>query len=133
MKKIPVLISLVLGLGLLPACAVMPSVEPAVSESVTAAANLPAAAAKAQTVINEVNVALTAAYRQLPVSVRNGVLTPSEGLNLVDELDRISLHIDEAQSLVDLGSYTDAESKANAAKVAFEAAAKLIYRKVGEQ
>lgn len=131
MKKLALILSLVVGLGHLPACTILPSTERAVS--VDAPAELPEYAAKTQNLVNEVNVLITAAARQIPASVRNGTITRDEGLDALDELDRVAKQLDQAQSWLDLGMYADAESKANAANAAFKAVSAIIYRKAAEQ
>lgn len=133
MKNLARVLVLSLGLGLGSGCAVLPSNEPAVSDAVIATSEAPATVVKVQTAVNEMNVAVTAAYRQVPASVRNGTLTQAEGLKALDELDRISLQLDEAQRRLDIGDAVNAEVKANAATAAFNALREFVYRKASEQ
>lgn len=101
----------ILAMATLPSCSVL---QPQPVAELKLPGNLSEAGKEAQKLINEANVALTAAYRVLVANVNDGTITPMDGSKYLDLLNDYSVQVDKAQDFLNVGNIADAKTKAEA-------------------
>lgn len=96
----------ILGVAMLPSCALVEPKALPVSEA------LPEPAKKAQLVINESYVTLIAASNTTFTYVQEGWMSKEEGRGYYNKLQDMKVHLVEAQTLLDGGLILNAETQA---------------------
>lgn len=69
---------------------------------------------QAQNLINEANVAITAAYNVVAANLENGTMSAVDGAKYIAALDDYAKKVDAAQSALNLGQVADAKTQAEA-------------------
>lgn len=83
-------------------------------------------AQKAQNVINEANVTLTAAANVLAQKKKDGIVTRAQAQSDLNRIKKYGEELDKAQALRDAGAVLDAETQAKAINAALLALRKEI-------
>jgi hypothetical protein len=105
-------------------CAQMVPFEPiAVPE------NLSEAGKAAQQLINEGNIALTAAYELVGERRKEKLITKGEAFKILNTLDDYSADLDKAQEILNLGNDLEAKGKAEVTKRLIDALRKTVAEK----
>jgi len=99
-------------------------------EPIAVPENLSEAGKEAQKLINEANIALTAAYDLVGEKRKQKLLTKAEAFKYLNTLDDYSADVDKAQETLNAGKDFEAKGKAEALKLLIETLRQRVAEKV---